>query len=367
MKQLSVMIKPASSRCNLRCRYCFYADVSRRREVAGYGFMREDTMRSLIENIYRDLEDGDSVSFAFQGGEPTLAGLPFFETFAAEVEKQPVKARVSWALQTNGTMLDDAWCTFLKKRRFLVGLSLDGYAALHNENRLDAEGRGTFRPVMHAKRLLDRHGVEYNVLCVLTNEAARHPQQIWRFLLDEHIRHVQFIPCLDELGVTRKNPWALTPRRFYSFYAALFPLWQKESLAGNYISVKLYDDIVNLFVRGQVTACGINGRCQPQYIVEADGSVYPCDFYVLDEYRAGSLKDGTLKKAFEHMIRSGFLDPRAMLPATCRACPYLNACRGGCKRMQGAMYVDDGFCGYRALLDGCLQPLCATGRTLIGG
>lgn len=365
MKQLSVMIKPASSHCNLRCHYCFYADVSRRREVAGYGFMTAETAHSLIENIYRDIEDGDSVHFTFQGGEPALIGLPFFEEFAAEVEKRSDKARVSWALQTNGTLLDDAWCTFLKNRSFLVGLSLDGNAALHNENRLDEKGQGTFRRVMNAKRLLDRNCVEYNVLCVLTDKAARHPRQIWKFLLDEHIRYVQFIPCLDELDAACRHPWALTPQHFYSFYTGLFPLWQKEALAGNYISVKMYDDIANLFVRGQLTACGMDGRCQPQYIVEADGSVYPCDFYVLDEYRAGNLRDGTLRKAFEHMVRSGMLD-RATLPAACHACPYLNACHGGCKRMQNAMYVAGSFCGYRALLDDRLQALCATGRMLMG-
>ncbi|MDL2293908.1 radical SAM protein, partial [Ruminococcaceae bacterium OttesenSCG-928-D13] len=126
MKRLSVMLKPASSLCNLRCRYCFYADVSSMRGVPNYGIMSDDTAREVIGNIYRDLEDGDEITLAFQGGEPTLAGLDFFKSFVAEAERQPVRARVNWALQTNGVLLDRDWCAFLREKRFLVGLSLDG-------------------------------------------------------------------------------------------------------------------------------------------------------------------------------------------------------------------------------------------------
>lgn len=367
MKQLSVLIKPASSLCNMRCAYCFYADVSQARAVPSYGVMREETAAALVENVYRDLEDGDGITFAFQGGEPTLAGLAFFKLFAALVARQPVRAHVSWALQTNGLLLNEEWCAFLREHRFLVGLSVDGTAALHNANRLDTVGRGTHARVMEAKRLMDAHRVEYNLLCVLTAEAARHPRQIWKFILEQNVRYIQFIPCLDELDVDAKNPWALTPQRFYSFYTQLFPLWQQQAAQGNYISVKLFDDLAHLFLAGRVTACGLHGQCQPQYIIEADGSVYPCDFYVLDKYRVGNVTEMSLRQLFDATVGCGFLNSRAALPTTCAECPHRSACGGGCKRMQSAMYVDNsGFCGLRALLDERLEALCNTARRLMG-
>jgi uncharacterized protein len=216
VKQLSVMIKPASSLCNMRCRYCFYTGVSKMRAVPNCGIMTHDTARSIIENIYGDLQDGDRITFAFQGGEPTLAGLPFFEFFVSEVQKSPVKVQASYALQTNGLTLDDQWLVFLKKHHFLVGLSLDGYAAIHNRNRLDKRNADTFNRVLQSKRLLDQYRIDYNVLLVLTNETARHVRKIWEFILKENIRYIQFIPCLGDLN-TQRNAWQLRPRKFHSF------------------------------------------------------------------------------------------------------------------------------------------------------
>ncbi len=365
MKHISVMIKPASALCNLRCQYCFYADVTSLREVSAYGIMKEETAQAVIENIFCDLDEGGSLLVAFQGGEPTLAGLPFFQRFAELVKAQPKKVQVSYALQTNGWLLDESWCAFLRENHFLVGLSLDGYPEVHNQYRLDPQGKGTYGKVLQAKQLMDKHRVEYNILCTLTNKLARHPQKVWNVVLKENIRYIQFTPCLGKLE-GEPDEWTLTPKRFYSFYAALFPLWKQEVQKGNYISVKLFDDIVNLAVRRQVTACGMHGRCQSQHIVEADGSVYPCDFYVLDGYRGGSLADQPLHSIDETLQTVGFLDSRKQLGEPCYRCKYLQFCGGGCKRMERVMYLDDsGFCGYQKLLDEIGQELCDIGSRLI--
>lgn len=363
MKHISVLIKPASSLCNLRCKYCFYANVSDLRQVRSYGIIQPETSRRIVENIFSVLEDGDLLTLAFQGGEPSVAGLPCLEQFVSCVSSQPKKVQVEYAFQTNGTLLDDSWCEFLKKHNFLVGLSLDGPARFHNANRVDANGQGTFREVMETKRRLDRYGIEYNVLCVLTNELARHPGQIWKFLLDNRIRYVQFIPCLDELEPTG-SPYALTPRRFHSFCSALYRLWHDTLMEGTYISVKLFDDIANLFLYRRVTACGITGQCSMQYVTEADGSVYPCDFYVLDQYKLGDLTRDPLPALWERYRSSGFQCSRGRLPDGCTGCRYQNACGGGCKRMERSMYIDGDFCGYRALLDDILDPLCRDARML---
>ncbi len=356
MAQYHVLIKPASSLCNLRCKYCFYADISHVRDVKSYGLMSPAVAEKVIGNVFASLRDGDSVNLAFQGGEPTMAGLDFFRRFVALVQEarqhHGASVQIQYALQTNGILLDEEWCIFLRENRFLVGLSLDGDAALHNQNRVDEKGKGSFSQVMNAKRLMDLHKVEYNILCVLTNHIARYPQKIWHFLKEQQIGYVQFIPCLSELEREDPSPYALTPERFASFYTELLRLWAEELRKGRFISVKLFDDILNLLLRRQVTACGFTGQCQRQIVVEADGSVFPCDFYAIDQWRLGNLAERTLEELLDNERAGAFLArPRAQREI-CRGCKWAKICGGGCPRMGDNMYVtpDGKACGYRDFL-----------------
>lgn len=351
MKHISILVKPASSLCNIRCKYCFYSNVSSLREVRSFGKMKEDIAEKMIANIFVDLEDGDELTIAFQGGEPTLAGLNYFKMVVALVESQSKKVQIHYAIQTNGIIINHKWCTFFKKHQFLVGLSIDGHPLYHDLNRIDPKGRGTFQRVLHTKKLFDTYEIEYNILCVLTNPLAKEAKKVFRFLKEQQIRYIQFIPCLDELNALKRNRYALTPKRFFGFYHQIFQLWLEELKQGNYISIKLFDDILNLLVRRQVTACGILGNCQIQYVIEADGSVYPCDFYVLDEYRMGYIQEQTLRALFEQDISQQFLCERTTLPKKCMQCSFHKICRGGCKRMKDAMYLDQrDFCGYQHVL-----------------
>lgn len=356
MKHISVMLKPASSLCNLRCRYCFYAEVSDSREIRSFGVMERDTAAKIVENIFSCLDSGDEVNLAFQGGEPTMAGLDFFRFFVSEVERVRRKAGVSYALQTNGTMLDEEWCAFFKEHRFLIGLSLDAMQAIHDQNRLDASGKGTYGRILAAKALLEKHGVDYNILTVLTNALARHPQQVWSWLCRENIRYVQFIPCLGELcgGATR---FSLTPERFASFYTQLFRLWSADFEKGRYRSVKLFDDLVNLLVDGSRNACGLTGQCMPQIVVEADGSVYPCDFYALDEYRVGNLAEEPVDTIYTKAAMAAFRSRPNEALKLCESCPYAPICGGGCPRMRREVCgtPDAGSCGYRQFLQNSLS------------
>lgn len=359
MKKVSVLIKPASSLCQLRCKYCFYANVSSLREVKSYGKMKLDTAQKLIDNVYKDLEDGDELSIAFQGGEPTLAGLKFFESFVAYLREQSKKVQVNFAIQTNGILINEKWCQFLKENHFLVGLSIDGNETYHNLYRVDDHQKGTYSRVLQAKELFDEYSIDYNVLCVLTNPLAKEAKKVFRFLLDHHIEYVQFIPCLNDLESTERNEYALTPKRFASFYKQLLHLWIQELEEGNYISIKLFDDVFNLLVNHQVNACGLTGHCGVQYVIEADGSVYPCDFYVLDEYRLGYIQEETLKELFNKENAMKFICSRQELPSYCLSCPYKALCGGGCKRMEDAMYVnkENNFCGYQTFLKDFLNNL----------
>lgn len=352
MKQLSIMLKPASSLCNLRCRYCFYADIADLRDVRSYGVMPVERAQAMLRHLHGQLAPGDRIQFAFQGGEPTLAGLSWFREFVQAVSAWDPQIQVSYALQTNATLLDEDWCRFLAENRFLVGVSLDLLPQCHDDARVDAEGKGTYQRCLDALTLLNRHRVEYNVLCTLTRQVARHPQQVWRRVKELDIRYVQFTPCLDALDTPGANPYALTPQRFAQFYTQLFPLWLEDYRRGQYRSVKLFDDVVNLMAYGVPTACGIQGYCQPQLVVESDGSVYPCDFYCLDAYRIGSI----LEDSLEHLLTNARNSPaqrREPLPQLCGGCPYRRFCGGGCKRMQREILCigRDTFCGYRTFLD----------------
>lgn len=367
MKQRSLMIKPASSLCNMRCAYCFYADVASNREVRSYGRMTEETLRQVLVSARRDLSAGDALTVAFQGGEPTLAGLPFYAAFFRMADELFDGVRLSVAFQTNGLLLDEAWCALFRERDVLVGLSIDGDNAMHNACRVDAGGKGTYARVRRAMTLLKRFGVRFNVLTVLTASIARHPAKVWNWIVAEGIDHIQFIPCLDALGANERSPFALTPARFCEFYAGLFPLWARAIDAGRYVSVKLFDDLCNLYLHGEPTACGITGRCALQYVVEANGDAFPCDFYVLDEYRLGSLTEHSP----EELAPNGqpFLETGRAYAAEepCKSCRYGATCGGGCKRLKDSMYLDRGVCRYAELLDEILTPLLRAARRFMLG
>ena len=201
MRYVNLLIKPASSLCNLRCRYCFYTDEAQKRREASHGLMSHKTVDRLIRDSYLAAEPGGTVSFAFQGGEPTAAGLDFFRDFVKTArETRPERTNISFSIQTNGTLLDDEWAEFLRGEGFLTGLSIDGLPEAHDMHRVDSKGNGTWGAVLKAKRLLDRHNVEHNALCVVTGRLARHPEQAYKNLKKLGFRYLQFIACLDPLG-----------------------------------------------------------------------------------------------------------------------------------------------------------------------
>ena len=199
MKTLSLLIKPASSLCNMHCRYCFYADVAESRSVGNHGLMALDILETVTRKALAEAED--ICVFGFQGGEPTLAGLEFYQALIDFEKKYNAKGiRIGHALQTNGLLLDAAWAEFLREHRFLVGLSLDPDRRIHDELRRDRRGRGTFNRTIDAARLLERHGVEYNILSVLTRFVAAHPDRTYRFYRQRKFGYIQLIPFLDGLG-----------------------------------------------------------------------------------------------------------------------------------------------------------------------
>ncbi|WP_086444261.1 radical SAM/SPASM domain-containing protein [Candidatus Enterococcus lemimoniae] len=352
MRKIAVMIKPASALCNIRCKYCFYADVADSRAVNSYGKMTPEIMRKMIDHLLLDLTNQDQLTITFQGGEPTLAGFTYFQSFVTYMtEKNTKKVTIQYAIQTNGLLINEKWCRFFYEHHFLVGLSIDGYQSIHDRNRIDPKSKGTFHRVIKTKQLFEKYQVQYNVLCVLTNELARHPQKMYQFMKQEKIQYIQFIPCLGDLNGV-KSVYALTPQRFYHFYHVLWDLWIKEYATGNYRSIKFFDDLVHLFKAQRVTACGLIGQCQPQYVIESNGNVYPCDFYVLDQYLMGNITEYSLIELYKSYVMKHFLFEPKQFPQKCQDCPFRSMCMGGCKRMKHSMYLDkkETYCGFQTFL-----------------
>lgn len=336
----------------MKCKYCFYANISSLREVRSYGKMRPRVTEKMIANIYKELEDGDELTLGFQGGEPTIAGLRYFQHLTDTVKKQEKKVTVHYKIQTNGTLIDEEWCAFLKEYNFLVGLSIDGHQARHDVNRLSHKNEPTFERILHSKELFDQYGIEYNMMCVVTEQLSNEAGLVFDFMKENKIEYIQFIPCLDDLDAEERSEFALTPHGFTHFYKELLELWLEELRMGNYISIKLFDDIINLLVNRQVTACGIVGNCSIQYVIEADGSVFPCDFYCLDKYKIGNITENTLRELFNSDRSFEFLHHQREISSFCETCPFKRMCNGGCMRMKNTMYVTESedFCGYQSLL-----------------
>ena len=329
---MSVMIKPASSNCNLRCRYCFYADEAASRQVANYGMMSPQTLEEVVR-FFLDSAAGHC-SFSFQGGEPTLAGLDFFRQ-VVELERKYGRPglTVTNALQTNGMVLDREWCRFLGENHFLVGLSFDGIKQTHDLYRRQGDGSGSYSKVLRAAQLLEQYQVDFNILTVVTRQLAANITQVYRFYQKNGWRYHQYLPCMDALESERGGEdYSLTPQDYGEFLKKLFDLWYQDLRRGVVTSIRYFDNLVLLLQGRGAESCAMTGHCNIQYLVEGDGSVFPCDFYALDPYRLGKIPDQTLEELDQRRRELRFVEDSLERPAECAGCPWFPLCRGGCKR-----------------------------------
>ncbi len=336
-KNISLLIKPSSSNCNLGCKYCFYYDVAANRDHKSYGLMQPSTMDALIKKALESATD--HVTFAFQGGEPTLIGLDYFKNFVSTVNQYKSTQTIHYAIQTNGTQLDEDFCAFLHEHHFLVGLSLDGPKDMHDLNRLDTKKKGTFKTVDQAAKLMTKHKVEFNILTVVTKNTVRHVQKIYRYFKTQNYQYLQFIPCISDFNDATLKPYNITPKDYGEFLIQLFDLWYQDILQGERISIRLFDNYVQMLLGMPPESCDMNGFCSVNPVIEADGSVYPCDFYVLDQWKLGNINNDALKDMMFGDLAKEFLASGNHHAKECDTCPYLRLCRSGCRRHK-EMFVD---------------------------
>ncbi len=351
MPPVSMMIKPASSLCNLSCEYCFYRDVTEHREHLGFGVMDRDTARILIEKAL-NFAAGETVAFAFQGGEPTLAGLDYFRFFVNTAKELNCKnSRIFYSIQTNGTTIDGEWAIFFAENNFLVGLSLDGdYDG--NKFRKKPSGENSFYKITSAAKILEKYNVDFNILTVLTGYCAENGERIYKYFRSKGFRYLQFIPCLRPFDSDEKSELYMTSEQYADFLIKVFNLYVKDYVRHNYISIRQFDNWVRSYLRQPTEQCGIMGHCTHQFVAEANGNIYPCDFYCTDKYLLGNIRDGDLAEMVNGKIARDFIKESLVVPDRCRNCNVYPICRaGGCKRTQQS---EDYCIAYKRFFNACL-------------
>ena len=355
----SLLIKPASAVCNLDCSYCFYLD----READPYQAlpgrrMTLETLERLVDSFL--FYSYPASIFAFQGGEPTLAGPAFFESL---VEFQKRYGRngqsVSNAMQTNGILLDDAWCRIFKETQWLIGISLDGPEPAHDLYRVNKAGAGTWRKVIQGVDCLKKNGVEFNVLCVLSQANVGQPKELYRFFRALDIEHIQFIPLSEFDGLGQPLPFTITPEQYGRFLCETFDLWWPDRRR---VRIRYFDNIAEALAGQKPGTCTMHETCDSYVVVEYNGDVYPCDFFVEEGWKLGNVNDDSWSEIARRQRRYQFAATKTIPHAECQVCEYQSICHGGCPKHrhdQRGQFSDlDYFCSaYKMIFAKAVGPL----------
>lgn len=370
------MTKPAGPLCNLDCSYCFYLEKAKLFPEHHSFKMSDVTLEAYIKS-YIEAQPG-MVSFAWQGGEPTLAGLSFFEKVVELQKRYSGGKRIENAFQTNGTLLTDAWCEFLKANDFLVGISIDGPEALHDAYRVDRQGQPTYRKVVRGIELCKKHGVAFNTLTVVNAKNVRKPLEVYRFLREIGSQFIQFIPLVerradhasDRLGLGLSHPpdlsavadirfepevtdWSVPPGALGDFYCKIFDRWLGRDVGK--VFVQLFDVTLGKWVGAPGGVCMYAETCGRALAMEHNGDVYACDHYVYPRYKLGNVMNESIASMVDGPQMRAFGEAkRATLPRQCRECKLRFCCNGDCPKHRFAR-AKDGEYGISYLCEGLKQ------------
>lgn len=347
---IHIVAKPIGPACNLNCTYCFYLE-KQALFSAGADYRMPDAVLSAFIAGYIAAQPTPVVEFVWQGGEPTLLGLDFFRRVVELQAPYFLQKTIRNSLQTNGTLLTDEWCRFLKENNFMVGISLDGPREVHDRYRRDRQGNGTFDRVLVGLRLLQRHGVEFNIMASVAMESARQPLEIYRFFRDQGAEFIQFVPIIErrpdaaarEQGLRlgspaapenmEVTPWTVIPAEYGEFLIAIYEEWVRRDVGK--VFVMNFEWALNAWIGNPSPVCIHAGRCGRSVALEHNGDLFACDHYVYPHYRLGNILTHDLAGMVTESLRSGFgVAKETSLPRICKECPVLAACRGGCPKQR---------------------------------
>ncbi len=340
-----VMVKPAGPQCNLNCTYCYYLEKKELYPVAGNLTMPDEALERFIIQ-YIEEQKADTITFTWQGGEPALAGLAFYEKALALQKKYAGSRNIENNFQTNGTLLNDDWCRFFADNGFLVGISVDGPEDIHDHYRQNIAGKGSFQPVMKSIGLLQKYKVEFNTLTVVNIESSKYPEKVYRFLKNIPSRYIQFIPVVERRAKNTNGlqlippgypcdadvaEWSVTPAGYGNFLVTVFDEWVRSDV-GRYF-VQIFDVALANWVGVPGGLCVFDETCGLGAALEHNGDLYSCDHYVYNENHLGNIMERSLGDMFrsDKQFRFG-MAKKDDLPLYCRRCNFLFACHGECPK-----------------------------------
>ena len=332
MKPFSLLIKPASASCNLRCEYCFYIDHL---DYAGPGnktVMSNSTLEKMIADYMKI--SMPEYSFAWQGGEPTILGIGFFEK-AVELQQKyaPPNAVITNALQTNATLIDKPMADFFAKFDFLIGVSLDGPKEYHNKYRCTVNGDPTHSKVMQGINYLRQAKVEFNILCLVNSDNVKHPEELYKYYRGKGFNFLQFIPCVEYDAKGNLTHYSITGVQWGEFLCKIFDLWHRKDTRR--VSIRHFDSVLNYLVSGVYTQCTMDRDCRQYFVVEYDGGIFPCDFFVEKNLKLGTIGKNSWADALGNPLYEKFGKHKSKWNKLCNSCSWLRLCHGDCQRMRG--------------------------------
>lgn len=326
--QFHLMAKPSSFHCNIQCEYCFYLEKEQH-FGKNAAFMSPETLKNYIQN-YIESHDGERVEFAWQGGEPTLLGLDFFQQAVAFQQQFANGKIITNAFQTNGIALNRQWASFFKQHQFLIGLSIDGLSAVHNRYRLSNSGSPTFEKVVRALELLQAYQVDFNTLTVVNDQNWQKGKETYLALKALGSTFMQFIPIVEQHGQQMRD-FSVPPDGFGRFLVDVFHTWQAQDVGK--IFVLEFDNLLGQWLGYPSSSCVHQPTCGKSLVVEANGEVYACDHYVYPEHQVGNLNRQSLREVVLSAKQQQFgLNKQQQLTALCRQCEYRALCQGGCPK-----------------------------------
>ncbi len=330
----SLLIKPASADCNLRCEYCFYLDRCRIYPDSNIHRISDDTLERLISS-YMATQQPQYI-FGWQGGEPTLMGVDFF-CRVVELQQKYGRpgAEVANGLQTNATLITDEMAELFVEYNFLLGVSLDGPEEIHNKYRRIKGGGGTHADVMNSIECLKKHNVEFNILTLVSAANVGRVGDVYSYLVDNGLYFQQYIPCV-ELG---KNgdllPFSITGAQWGQFLCGIFDLWKRNDRRR--VSVRFFDDVLRVVLDDKRDICRLGNDCRRYFVVEHNGDVYPCDFFVYPELKLGNIADDAWESLWDSTLFIDFGKRKNEWNSDCNDCEWCAICNGDClkHRMPG--------------------------------
>ncbi|MFC1509303.1 anaerobic sulfatase maturase [Candidatus Omnitrophota bacterium] len=325
-KHLSFLIKPASSDCNLFCDYCFYRKTAEDYPETSVHRITEDTIRTLVRKA--QTPERASVSYIWQGGEPMLMGLDFYRmVLEIQEEHRHPDQQVTNTIQTNAVSVNDEWARFFNANNFLVGVSLDGPQHLYDIHRFTRGKNSVFHRVVSACDTLNKHRVEYNILAVVNNDTVQYPDTIYRYFRDKHFNYLQFIDCMEVVD-DDIAPFSVTPKAFGDFLCRLFDLWLDDGYPN--VSIRLFDNYLQYRVGRIPECCMYKDECGQYFVLEHNGDIFPCDFFVTREWKLGNINVDEIDFLIESTLRQDFAGKRSIPCVDCETCRWLGFCQRGC-------------------------------------